>query len=54
MIEYITVDGFAGAGGASKGIEMATGRKVDIAINHDMEAIEMHQKNHPDTEHYCE
>ncbi len=50
----IIVDNFAGGGGASTGIELATGRSVDIAINHDPEAIKMHQANHPDTKHYCE
>ena len=41
-------------GGASTGIEMATGISVDIAINHDPEAIRMHKMNHPSTKHYCE
>jgi len=50
----IIVDNFAGGGGASTGIEMATGRSVDIAINHDPAAIAMHRANHPETEHYCE
>lgn len=50
----IIVDNFAGGGGASTGIELATGRSVDIAINHDPEAIKMHKANHPSTEHYCE
>jgi len=50
----IIVDNFAGGGGASTGIEMATGRSVDIAINHDQNAIAMHTTNHPDTLHYCE
>ena len=50
----IIVDNFAGGGGASTGIEMATGYSVDIAINHDPEAIKMHKANHPSTEHYCE
>lgn len=50
----IIVDNFAGGGGASTGIEMATGRSVDIAINHDPEAIKMHKANHPNTKHYCE
>jgi len=50
----IIVDNFAGGGGASTGIELATGRSVDIAINHDPAAIAMHKANHPDTEHYCE
>jgi hypothetical protein len=31
----IIVDNFAGGGGASTGIELAIGRSVDIAINHD-------------------
>ena len=48
------MDNFAGGGGASTGIEMATGRSVDIAINHDPEAIRMHKTNHPSTKHYCE
>lgn len=50
----IIVDNFAGGGGASTGIEMATGYSVDIAINHDPEAIKMHKANHPSTKHYCE
>lgn len=48
----IIVDNFAGGGGASTGIELATGRSVDIAINHDPAAIAMHRANHPDTEHH--
>lgn len=48
------VDSFAGGGGASTGIEMATGRPVDVAINHNEAAIMMHQRNHPFTEHYIE
>jgi DNA (cytosine-5)-methyltransferase 1 len=52
--QEIIVDNFAGGGGASTGIEMAIGRSVDIAINHDPAAIAMHRANHPDTEHYCE
>ncbi|BDH46422.1 DNA methyltransferase [Salmonella enterica subsp. enterica serovar Choleraesuis] len=50
----IIVDNFAGGGGASTGIEMAIGRSVDIAINHDPNAIAMHTTNHPQTLHYCE
>lgn len=50
----LIVDNFAGGGGASTGIEMATGYSVDISINHDPEAIRMHQTNHPSTKHYCE
>lgn len=50
----IIVDNFAGGGGASTGIEIAIGRSVDIAINHDPAAIAMHRANHPATEHYTE
>lgn len=46
------MDNFAGGGGASTGIELATGRLVDIAINHDPDAILMHRTNHPHTMHY--
>lgn len=48
----IIVDKFAGGGGASTGIEIATGRAVAIAINHDPAAILMHKTNHPYTEHF--
>ena len=48
------VDSFAGGGGASTGIERATGHPIDIAINHDQSAILMHQRNHPYTRHYRE
>jgi DNA (cytosine-5)-methyltransferase 1 len=47
----LVVDNFAGGGGASTGIEQALGRAVDIAINHDEEAIRMHEANHPGTRH---
>ena len=50
----LIIDNFAGGGGASTGIEIATGHPVDIAINHDPEAIRMHRANHPSTKHYCE
>ncbi|MBL7635136.1 DNA cytosine methyltransferase [Atlantibacter hermannii] len=53
-VREIIVDNFAGGGGASTGIELATGRSVDIAINHDENAVAMHTTNHPDTLHYCE
>jgi DNA (cytosine-5)-methyltransferase 1 len=53
-LREIIVDNFAGGGGASTGIELAIGRDVDIAINHDEAAIAMHKANHPGTEHYCE
>lgn len=54
LANEIIVDNFAGGGGASTGIELAIGRSVDIAINHDPDAITMHRINHPYTEHYCE
>ncbi|RIA37506.1 DNA (cytosine-5)-methyltransferase 1 [Hephaestia caeni] len=47
----LIVDNFAGGGGASTGIEAALGRAVDIAINHDEQAIRMHEVNHPGTRH---
>lgn len=50
----LIVDNFAGGGGASTGIEMAFGRAVDIAINHDGEALAMHAANHETTKHYRE
>lgn len=50
----LVVDNFAGGGGASLGIERATRRPVDIAINHSPAAIAMHKANHPNTRHYCE
>ena len=50
----LIIDNFAGGGGASTGIELAVGRSVDIAINHDPDAIAMHKVNHPTSKHYCE
>ena len=52
--DEIYVDLFAGGGGASVGFYMATGKHVDIAVNHDMQAIAMHAENHPDTQHFVE
>lgn len=51
LTDEIIVDNFAGGGGASTGIEIATGMAVAIAINHDPAAILMHKTNHPYTEH---
>lgn len=51
LVDEIIVDNFAGGGGASTGIELATGRRVAIAINHDPDAIRMHRTNHLYTEH---
>jgi DNA (cytosine-5)-methyltransferase 1 len=53
-MKEIIVDLFAGGGGASTGIEQALGVAVDIAINHDPEAIRMHWLNHPKTRHMTE
>ncbi|ACK47132.1 C-5 cytosine-specific DNA methylase [Shewanella baltica OS223] len=50
----LIVDNFAGGGGASTGMGWAIGRSIDIAINHDPDAIAMHSVNHPNTLHYCE
>lgn len=52
--DEIIVDNFAGGGGASTGMELGLNRHVDIAINHDQYAIDMHKMNHPETKHYCE
>ena len=54
LFNELIIDNFAGGGGASVGIELATGRPVDIAINHDADAIAMHSVNHPYTTHYQE
>lgn len=50
----LLIDNFAGGGGASEGIEQAFGRPIDVAINHDGEALAMHAANHPSTKHYQE
>lgn len=52
--EELIIDNFAGGGGASTGMEAAIGRPVDVAVNHDADAIAMHMVNHPSTKHYCE
>ena len=49
--DEVCIDGFAGGGGTSTGIEMALGRSPDIAVNHDAEALAMHEANHPTTHH---
>ena len=49
----IVVDMFAGAGGASCGLEMA-GIHVHAAINHDPVAVSLHARNHPETEHHVQ
>jgi len=52
--QSLIIDNFAGGGGASTGIEAALGRPVDVAINHDPQAVAMHRANHPETHHYCQ
>jgi DNA (cytosine-5)-methyltransferase 1 len=52
--DELIIDNFAGGGGTSEGLEQAFGRPVDIAINHDPEALAMHAANHPHTKHLCE
>jgi DNA (cytosine-5)-methyltransferase 1 len=52
IADELVVDLFAGGGGASTGIEQAIGRHVDIAINHDPEAVALHAMNHPQTQHF--
>lgn len=54
MLDGLVIDCFAGGGGASQGIEQAIGRPIDIAVNHDPEAIRMHKVNHPNTLHLTE
>lgn len=54
LTDEIIIDGFAGAGGASKGISQALRREPDIAINHNKDALAMHGVNHPGTLHVCE
>lgn len=54
MFRELVIDNFAGGGGASTGMELALGFPVDIAINHDADAIAMHKVNHPYTRHYQE
>jgi DNA (cytosine-5)-methyltransferase 1 len=54
LARELVIDLFAGGGGASTGIETAIGRHVDIAVNHDREAVALHQANHPQTKHYVE
>ena len=52
LARELVIDLFAGGGGASTGIEQALGRHVDIAVNHDPEAVSLHQANHPQTKHF--
>jgi DNA (cytosine-5)-methyltransferase 1 len=52
--DELIIDSFAGGGGASLGIYMATGRHPDVAINHDEQAVALHKANHPTTLHLCQ
>ncbi|MAD95871.1 MAG: DNA cytosine methyltransferase [Flavobacteriaceae bacterium] len=52
--EEIWADFFCGGGGASTGMELASGRAIDIAINHNPKALGMHKLNHPNAVHYNE
>ncbi|MBR2819822.1 MAG: DNA cytosine methyltransferase [Reyranella sp.] len=52
--DVLYIDNFAGGGGASTGIERAIGRSPDVAINHDAEAVALHELNHPETLHLCQ
>ena len=54
MRDGLIVDNFAGGGGASTGIYLATGRHPDLAVNHNAEALAIHAANHPTTQHLCE
>lgn len=54
LLPEMIVDSFAGGGGASEGIKIATGRGPDLAINHDAHAVQVHQLNHPHCLHLCE
>lgn len=54
MNREIAVDQFCGGGGVSTGYEMATGSSPEVAVNHDPDAILMHETNHPLTKHYQE
>lgn len=48
------VDNFAGGGGASTGMAQAIGKSPDFAVNHNKEALMMHEQNHPETVHFNE
>lgn len=52
LAHELVVDLFAGGGGASTGIEHALGRHVDVAVNHDPQAVSLHEANHPQTRHF--
>lgn len=47
----LAIDLFAGGGGMSEAIRIALGRDPDVAVNHNDDALSMHQANHPQTRH---
>lgn len=49
----LVADIFCGGGGASTGIRAALGYSPHLAVNHDEEAIALHEANHADTHHVC-
>ncbi|MGU9981538.1 DNA cytosine methyltransferase [Phreatobacter sp. HK31-P] len=53
-MDGLVIDSFAGGGGASLGITAALGREPDFAINHNPEALALHEANHPTTVHLTE
>ncbi|MEI2416160.1 DNA cytosine methyltransferase [Orrella sp. JC864] len=48
----LVVDIFAGGGGWSTAYEQATGQHVHVAINHNPDALSMHEANHPQAKHH--
>lgn len=51
---FISIEEFAGGGGATTGHKLATGRSGDVAVNHSAVACAMHAMNHPETLHFCQ
>lgn len=51
-MDGLVVDLFCGGGGASEGLRRGLGRDPDFAVNHNAEAIAMHEANHPGTRHF--
>lgn len=49
----IAIDLFCGAGGTTLGAEQA-GVKVVYAVNHWLQAVQVHESNHPSTSHSCQ
>ncbi len=50
--DEIVVDFFCGGGGAGTGLEIGLGRAVNVAKNHNPQAISMHTANHPGAQHF--